>query len=311
VLFTLLLSGCASVPEPGAGGYPSLIYREGSVLFILNVEEHRELSETVLSRVMDEETVDRFLKRTRRLYVRLYQENDAPPRFDVIAEGSYPRRIAGFAMSREGWEKRKEPSVWWQSPENLLQVAFPTSGLAAVTQENMEGLLSKIHEPVGGGSLPQEVSAVAETAAMYIYGRSPRFSSYFDRRLGILLSKVEDFRMGFFPAAEEGIGRAVASGAGTGPAAGAGEGHTRDVSKGAVYRIEGEYRFRDEATARSFLLTLRLALLRRARSEGKEAVMRLVEERYVTREETKVRISGARIATDELYLLFGVFTPQL
>ena len=286
----LLFSGCASVPKPGEGGYPSLIYREGSVLFILNVEEHTELSETVLSRVMDPETVDRFLKRTRRLYVRLYQESESQPRFDVIAEGSYPRRIAGFAMSREGWEKREEPTVWWQSPENLLQVAFPTSGLAAVTQENMEGLLSKIHDP-RGGSLPQEVSSAAKSAAMYIYGRRPQFSSYFDRRLGILLSKVEDFRIGFFPSGEKQLG------------------DEREMGK--VYRIEGAYRFRDESTARSFLLTLRLALLRRARGEGKEAVMRLVEERYVTQEETRVRISGAKIGTEELYLLFGVFTPEL
>jgi hypothetical protein len=298
-LLALLTAGCASVPAPEDGGYPSLLYQEGSVLFIFNVEKHGELAETVLSRVMDPSSADRFLRRTKRLYIRIFEAQTLPeagpsaagggaagraPAFELIAEGRYPRKIAGFALNRDGWDKRSEPAVWWSAPGDQLQVAFPTSGLALVSQSGIESLLGRVLDPAVATPLPEEVRAVAGTSAMYIYGSRPDFSAYFDQRLAVLLSKVDDFRMGLYPVS---------------------------AADGGLYRIEGRYSFKDAAAARSFMLSLRLALLTRARNEGKEAVMQLVEERYVTQQGKNVLIAGAKIATEEVYLLFGIFTPRL
>ncbi len=300
LLLSALLFNCATVPPPGEGGYPSLLYRRGDLLLILNIEAHPELAETVITRFVDPQVADAFLERTERLYARLYEDfaGTAPENageegaedsrrlgFEIIAEGRYPRRFAGFALAREGWEKRREPRTWWDFPNERIQIALPGSGIAALSQEKMPGLLRRILEPGGASKLPEEVSIRSKEAALLLYGREPRFDRYVDRRISILLSKLEEFTMVFD---EEG---------------------ERVNGEHGDYLIDANYRFTDERTARSFLLSSRLALLSRARREGKEAVMRLVEKRNVRQEGRNVRISGARIDLEDIHLLFGIFTP--
>ncbi|MFO7849233.1 MAG: hypothetical protein R6V67_04655 [Spirochaetia bacterium] len=297
------------MPEPGEGGYPSLLYREGSVLFILNVEEDRALSEHIISRVMEPEAARDFLDRTDKVYVRLFEPegksgsgdtgySSEDTQFELIAEGKYPRKLSGFALRREGWEKMSEPSVWWESSEEDMQIAFPSSRVAAVSRRGMEDLLSRIHEAKTAAALPERVNALSESSSLYIYGENPQLSSYFNRRIESLLSKVEEFRMGFFLSEKTANEEPAADDKNTGEEKG-------------LYRIDGEYRFSEESTARSFLLSLRLALLSRAGAGGKEAVMELVEKKYVTQQGTSVCISGMQIRLEDIDLLFGIFTPQL
>ncbi|MFP4178474.1 MAG: hypothetical protein ACLFSA_00335 [Spirochaetaceae bacterium] len=308
LLLLVVVTGCASVPEPGEGGYSGLLYRRGSVLFILNMEEDREFSEYIVSKVMEEHTAESFLDRTDRIYVRLFEGGtnlsgetslSGGTRFELIAEGRYPRRLGGFALKREGWEKMNEPSVWWNSSEDNLQIAFPSSRIAAVSQDNMEGLLSRIHEPKNAAALPQKVNTLSENSSLYIYGEKPQLSSYFNSRIENLLSRVEEFRMGFYPT----------SAAGTKDTDGSGTNRSGTEGSG-TYRVDGEYRFSEESTARSFLLSLRLALLSRAGAEGKNSVMEIVEKRYVTQKGRSVHISGMHIRGEDIDLLFGIFTPQ-
>ena len=170
------------MPEPGPGGYPSLLYREGSVLFALNVETHDRIARSVLSRFMDPGDAGRFIDRTDRMYVRLYEEkaDGGNIRFEVIARGAYPRRIAGFALNRNGWTKKREPSVWWQADEGGMQIAFPTSSMLLASSGGMESVLSRVRDPAGGKAIPDRLTAMMERSALFVYGESPEFSGYFD-----------------------------------------------------------------------------------------------------------------------------------
>lgn len=303
----LFLSGCASVPNPGEGGYFSLLYRKGSVIFILDVEEHGSLSRQVLSEMMSPDAADSFIERTSRLYVRFYLQPpvgrddwdlEAPPEdsignagaspaFDLIATGRYPRRMVGLSLNRDAWVKKSEPSTWWQSEQVPLQVAVPSRNLALASASGMRNLLSRVRNPNGSSDLPETVHREAETAALFMYGEYPRLGDYFDGRIGTLVSRIERFSMGLY-------------------------GRSDDKKSGEkVYRITGEYRFGNERYARSFLLSLRLALLSRARQEGKEAIKKLVEKKYVRQEENVVSIEGAEIGAEDIHLLFGIFTPRI
>lgn len=279
VLFGLILSlsACRSIPVPQTEEHPDLLYREGSILLVLKIDGHEALSEEILTKFLPGDTAKRLLSRSDVITLRVFEDEEGHIRFEGLARGRYPGRIIAAALKKDGWEKRSTPLTWYEYPPQTLQLAVPDSRLLVAANADMPGLLNAIMEEKTRTVVPAETAAVMERSALTLYGRYPKFSSYFDQRIAGLLPRVEEFRM--------------------------------SLSGEDEYRLDGMYRFSDEKTARSFFLALRLALLRRAREEGKRAIMEIVENRYVQQSEEMVTVKGARIDTEEFILLLGIFSP--
>jgi hypothetical protein len=264
LLGTILLGGCATVPRPVHEEPVRLLIAPDSAVISCNLQRSRSFPELLFSRFMEPEDVDRFLERMNMIHIVLRPSGGSEVSFTILGEGDFPRRLSNVAFGNdEQWEKRKEPLVWWEHGNGVLQIAVLPDGYLLISNGRIRADFEQLF---GGtaGTVPASVRESMRSAAVSLYAPST----------GELL-------------------RGMAGGAESGVNFSAVESLEASLSTADDgFNARGRFTLDEAGKARAFALGFRLLLISSARSEGPERVQRIIREAEVKSKDRTVLFSG-------------------
>jgi hypothetical protein len=204
-LIFLFLS-CQSMPEAPNVSLTDVVIlpleNNALVYFIVNAKEARSILNILPIVELNDNYTRQILDRTSFFAAALFPK-ESGRRFQIVAEGNYPRFQAAFAMTfNRNWKKRRTSSgfEYWYSPSNGISILLGNSYAYAAASQTNEPL--EPFTPPPGVQIPEGFKEFSRNSPLSCWITNP--SLLLNRMFEELSARsVKNLFFSLFPASEE------------------------------------------------------------------------------------------------------------
>jgi hypothetical protein len=275
VAVLLLLASCATVPQRSPSQWLGVLPGDATLYASLSVTGSAELIRKALKEAGPGfEDVNSLIGMTKRLVCSVTIARAAPPRFAVVALGSYPSGFIGIRLAgSKDWVKKSGPGgAYWEWTKAGIQMSIPNNGILLAANGDVDALLAHWSAP-DPFVVPPEVAVDMEKTDMVLY--MPELPGGLEQS-----------------AAENGVHIPLQ------------EVWMSAVKEKGGYTLSGTANTSSEKESELLTLVLRLGIVVWMRTENVPHATERLRSISVTSSGSQVKLAGMRFSEDELIPLF-------